>query len=275
MRNASTKADAAPKRTRRRASRPIAPPVELPTGRVSFSTKTAFEAYSDWVKYGTHQYMMRAALYALPYVKIIAARMQVPSGRKPEIVSDGQWAVFEVVSRRRFDIPYGWRYPAAAYASLLRKKIWTAMRKRADQMTYNEFLYGNPTLPYGQYTKYPRFKETELKLFLEKLPVALVEAVAKKTRFTGDDREAVLWIAQRLVSDRLISVKLMKKRFGVKDPDFLISYATVLLRCAVYDMRAEHDGVVIGDWDDLTMGIDPESCVELSEVTTVDEEADW
>jgi len=214
-----------------------------------YDREKAFQAYKAWVEQGTDSSLEAALIAAAPMIgQAIRNFSKASFADTDEMVSEAGFLLYRLMRDRGFDLSRyeGDACPCRPYAkylhrALLRKLISSYPRGGSQLLTG-----GTPT--YGYVV---RARDAEFKVFLEELPSHLSTVAAERVRFEGNERDAVLHVIGRLVSGRLVALKQITRRYGVKNPRFYVDYATVLLRSLIYEMRHEFGGVVIGDWTEI------------------------
>jgi len=213
----------------------------------------AYAAYEAWLRDDATELLHAAVERALPFVGIayrciVKARPPIaflPDDERDELLSLGVVEVFNRVRSRR-EITYDAAVGYERYLVSSARRAMEAWQPLKPQIFDYAEMAQLPTVG-----RVERIRDIEMRLYLRRLPAALLAYYRRHTRLTPP--EAGEYVLARLLRARPISLTHLARRFGLASPQFAVDHTVVLVRRCLYELRDEiEDGHVVEDWHDVS-----------------------
>jgi hypothetical protein len=91
-------------------------------------------------------------------------------------------------------------------------------------------------------------KDAENRIFLDELRVEIYNKVDAGIRFNGLQRDACLYMLQKLIEGADVHLKSTARLFDLKNPNFFKGYVLLLLRVELYHLRTKYKGIFLDTW---------------------------
>lgn len=93
-------------------------------------------------------------------------------------------------------------------------------------------------------SRMPHPRDAESKIFLEELPAKVLKEIKNRCRFNGSLTPAITYAVQMFLEGESPVPRFLRVHFGVRDPQFVIDYALVRCRIALYRIRRQHEAAL-------------------------------